>query len=101
MNNRQFILQEKQFLSEFNKILNNWDFIGVLPFEGGPKDEYDCLIPPILGLLNKGTKEEEVASLLNKKLEDHFGLNPKLYYTGKIAREILGWWNIRKNMKRT
>lgn len=82
----------KQFSSQLNKILNNWDFIGVLPFEGGPKDEYDCLIPPILGLLYKGTDTEELITLLNKELKQHFGLNPKLYHTEKIAKEIIGWW---------
>ena len=62
---------------ELIRLLNTWDFIGVLPFKGGPKDEYDCLIAPIFSLMRKRADSDKLTSFLSKELKDHFGIDSR------------------------
>jgi len=43
---------------ELTQLLNEWDPIGIFPFEDEPKDEYDCFIPPIISILSKEIKNK-------------------------------------------
>jgi hypothetical protein len=76
------------------ELLNTWDPIGIVP-DGGPLDEYDCLIGPMLGRLERGADARELAEFLRLELDDHFGLDPE-YHVDEIERvsraavELLG-----------
>lgn len=78
---------------ELKQLLNEWDPIGVLPFEGGPKDEYDCFSDPIISLLHKGKNKKEIIAFLNKHLKEHVGLDPKYSKPEEFADKIMHWWN--------
>jgi hypothetical protein len=89
-----------QYAKDLRKILNEWDFIGIYPFKGGPKDEYDCLINPILSHLHKNITEEELNNFLIKELDEHFGLNPlKFTKIEDVVEKIIAWWNTKKTIK--
>ena len=56
-------------------LLNSWDPIGIMQ-HGAPRDEYDCLIAPVLDLLEAGADAEGIARFLRAELGEHFGLDP-------------------------
>ena len=63
---------------ELQRILNQWDPIGVYgtqhPDFEWPDDEYDCLLPPLERLLDARAPATEVAAFLDSELRGHFGL---------------------------
>jgi hypothetical protein len=84
---------------ELNHLLNEWDPIGVLPLKGGPKDEYQCLIGPLLSLLNKKVDKKEIVTFLNKQLTDHMGLDPQYSKPEEFIDKLLDWWDKQKSQK--
>jgi hypothetical protein len=57
-------------------LLNSWDPIGVVG-HGAPPDEYDCMIAPVLDLLESGADADGIARFLRDELEEHFGSDPE------------------------
>lgn len=79
--------------TELTVLLNEWDPIGASSFPGGPEDEYDCFIEPILSLLNKGTDKEKLTNFLTKYLEEHMDIPAKFHQDKDIfAEKVLKWW---------
>lgn len=79
------------------RLLNEWDPIGVAPELGGPEDEYDCMLGPLLTLLSGGSSEPEIGSFLRAELSSHFGLNPSYSQPEKFAGRVLAWWSIERD----
>ena len=89
MKNKNFKTQRDML----TRLLNEWDPIGVLPFKGGPKDEYECFILPILKVLKDNKNEAKIRGVLMKHIEEHCGL--KYYPSEKVDRfvaQVLDWW---------
>ena len=53
-------------------LIDAWDPVGLLEI-GAPKDEYGCLVEPILGHLVRGDTPEQLAAWLHSHIADHFG----------------------------
>jgi hypothetical protein len=79
------------------RLLNEWDPIGVAPELGGPEDEYDCMLGPLLTLLSGGASEREIGSFLRTELSGHFGLNPNYSQPEKFAARVLAWWSVERD----
>lgn len=77
---------------ELNQLLNEWDPIGILPFEGWPDDEYDCFIFPILSILHKDEGREKLIYFLNEHLTEHIGLSLNKKYVDEFADRVIFWW---------
>ena len=60
----------KQRAQELRALLNEWDPIGLGP--GGPEDEYDCLVWPIMRRLDDNLPAAELTAFLETELEEHF-----------------------------
>ncbi len=81
-------IQEK-----LRQFLNAWDPIGILPFNGGPIDEYDCLLKPIISLLRDKANKETMITFLREYLKTHLGLNPKFDKKFlNFVNELFFWW---------
>lgn len=78
--------------SELNILLNKWDPIGVEPFRGGPKYEYDCFIKPLLKLLESGKTKRGLNSFLREYLQDHMSLDPDNCKVGQFSTKVYNWW---------
>jgi hypothetical protein len=65
--------KSRQRWSELRALLNNWDFIGVVP--DGRHTEYDCLIGLLMRRLESGQSAEDLAQFLGQQIPDHFGLD--------------------------
>ncbi len=79
------------------RLLNEWDPIGVVPELGGPGDEYDCMLGPLLTMLSGGSSEREIGLFLRTELSDHFGLNPNYSHPEMFAARVLAWWSVERD----
>lgn len=81
-----------QDLYGLQRMLNEWDPIGVRPELGGPDDEYSCLYAPLLGRLRSGDGAAEIGSLLRVELEGHFGLDANHAQPEAFASRLVDWF---------
>ncbi|MFD8888804.1 hypothetical protein ACFV0H_41050 [Streptomyces erythrochromogenes] len=75
--------------NELRRLINEWDPIGVAD---SVRDEYDCMLPPLLGRLRGGAGRTEIAEFLQHELEDHFGLASPCPRPDAIAARLVTWW---------
>ncbi len=75
--------------SGLRQLLNEWDPIGVAD---EARDEYDCMLTPLLHRLRRGADEAEISDFLRLELEDHFGLDPRLSDPERMAARLTSWW---------
>lgn len=80
--------EAKKLISEVKAILNEWDFIGVMPGEGGPDDEYDCLHGELIHLIQANADRGKIRSYLITELKDHFGLSQANYSQSGLEQVI-------------
>jgi hypothetical protein len=59
-----------------------------------PRDEYDCLVGPLLTLLQSGAADEAIGTYLHKEIVEHFGLSPEPYDFRAIARRLRTWFDL-------
>jgi hypothetical protein len=79
--------------AQLRGLVREWDPIGVMNEPGWPRDEYDCLVGPLLTLLGSGASEEGIARYLRKEIDEHFGLAPDNYDLTEVARRLRRWFD--------
>jgi len=62
----------KRRFAELRELVNHWDPIGLIR-AGCPPDEYDCMVGPLLRLLEQGESHSSIATYLEADFRDHFG----------------------------
>ena len=67
--------ESRRRYSELNALLFEWDPIGVGP--EGPRDECECLVGPLMRMLESGATQAQMVAYLKTELVDHFGLDAK------------------------
>src|SRR5262249_41523899 len=82
----------RQRSAQLNDLLHDWDPIGVMG-AGTPHDEYNCLVGPLLTLLQSHATQAEIASHLHKEIDSHFGLSPEHYDFVAVAGRIKRWYD--------
>ena len=85
--------ESRQRWSQLNAIMNEWDPIGIVPGSVGPLDEYDCLVGPVLTLLQTGADEQAIEGYLRKQIRGHFGLSSDHYDFLAVARRVRSWFD--------
>ena len=75
------------------RLLNEWDPIGVRPDLGGPDDEYSCLYVPLMDRLHSGAPAQEIAEFLRSDLRGHFGLDPTYSKPEAFADRLVDWYS--------
>jgi hypothetical protein len=80
-------------MNELRDLLCQWDPIGVMRDFDGPCDEYDCLIGPLLSMLDRNVTLEQVDDFLKHELDVHFGLgSPQKPGLEDISAKICEWY---------
>lgn len=79
--------------AQLRALMCEWDPIGVMSDPRWPRDEYDCLVGPLLTLVVSGASEKEIAGHLRKEIDEHFGLAPDNYDFTEIARRVHRWFD--------
>ena len=90
--NEQTRRDDREYIRELSRRIAAWDPIGLLAI-GAPKNEYDCLVAPVVSGLKGGLGSREFARLLRERIVEHFGVEP----TGpdRFAVEIIEWHRSR------
>lgn len=74
------------------RLLNEWDPIGVSPDVGDAGDEYACLNAPLLKRLAEGQSAKKIAVFLHRELEDHFGIDATQSRPDVFAVRLVDWF---------
>ena len=69
-----------------------WDPIGVSDDPEWPRDEYDCLVGPLMRLLEDQSPPPAIAAFLEHEVVEHFGLDPAVHDFGQLALEFRAWF---------
>jgi hypothetical protein len=77
---------------QLQDLIWEWDPIGVASIEDWPKDEYNCLVGPVMRMLERGMTADEIAAVLVADLREHFGLDPDLNETAIFAAKATAWY---------
>jgi hypothetical protein len=77
-------------------LLNDWDPLCVVT-SGGPSDEYDCLVWPLMRLLQEGATPEALTEQLAAALHDDFGVDPQLCATAVFAVRAKNWFDTQRD----
>jgi hypothetical protein len=80
---------------ELRELVNRWDPIGVMDDPEWPRDEYECLVGPVLRRLEEDAPVSEIATFLQGELTDHFGLSTPDQDVENWAREARQWYETR------
>lgn len=78
-------------------VLNEWDPLGVqgAQDDGGPYDEYDCMLGPLISMLLQGAERPAVEDYLRQELDEHFGLDGQ-GVPREVVDRIMAWWAAAK-----
>jgi hypothetical protein len=87
--------QSRERWAELRNLLCEWDPIGVMDDPEWPRDEYDCMVGPVMRLLESGASEAAITAYLRAEIADHFGLSPEHYDFLSIARRTRSWFQER------
>ena len=85
----------KRQMAELGALVNSWDPIGVFDEDdedGWPRDEYDCLVGPLLSRLTRGANAQEIREHLARELVDHFGLGPEMATSTEFPERVVRWY---------
>jgi hypothetical protein len=77
-------------VDELQRLLNEWDFIGVFDPETNT-DEYDCMITPLLTRLSGGAGTRQVQQFLDDEITGHLGMSRGQVETGAMAERLTAW----------
>jgi hypothetical protein len=82
--------QSRERWRQLHDLACEWDPIGVISIGAG-RDEYDCLLGPLLRLLEDNADEDALFHYLDLQMRDHFGL---LYVpsTRSFASKVKSWY---------
>jgi hypothetical protein len=58
---------------ELRSLMNDWDPIGLIE-AGAPADEYECVVGPLLRMLEERAPVGAIAKYLASEFEEHFGV---------------------------
>ena len=80
---------------ELRALLDAWDPIGVLDDPDWPRGEYECLVGPVLRMLESGASAAALADFLRAEVRDHFGVDPAWRPPEPVAEGLVTWYRAR------
>ena len=83
----------RQRSAELRALICEWDPIGVMDDPEWPREEYDCLVGPLLTLLQSSATEPEIGGYLREEIVEHFGLSPDNYDFLAVAGRVRRWFD--------
>ena len=58
--------------AQLRALVNTWDPIGLIE-AGAPEDEYECIVGPLMRMLEERTSQAKMIDFLSKEFDEHFG----------------------------
>ena len=69
--------------------------MGIMDDPDWPRDEYECLVGPLLRRLGKGDDAEAIGRFLAGELEEHFGIAAPPHRPHAFAERVIAWYQER------
>ena len=88
--------RSREFARQMRPLLMEWDPIGVADIPSAA-DEYDCMIPPLLHRLFKGTDTRSLAAWISHERSSHFGISPDEAEDMRLAVSLAAWRERQRN----
>jgi hypothetical protein len=88
--------RSREFTRQMRPLLMAWDPIGVAGIPSAA-DEYDCMIPPLLHRLFKGTDTRSLAAWIGHERSSHVGLSPDEAGDMRLAVPLAAWRERQQN----
>jgi hypothetical protein len=85
--------EQRQRWSQLRELMCDWDPIGIMDHANAPRDEYDCLIGPLLTQLAASASEADIAKYLRNQIH-HFGLSATDYDFNAVAKRVQAWYDL-------
>jgi len=82
----------KRFEDELRALVGAWDPLSVFDDPTWPRDEYDCLLGPLLSRLQRGAPAEDISAFLGHELRDHFGIEPRPGQPTAFVATLVAWF---------
>lgn len=82
----------RQHWSQLRELMCDWDPIGIMDNADAPRDEYDCLIGPLLTRLASSASEVDIANYLRDEIVGHFGLSSTHDDFNAVAKRVQAWY---------
>ena len=79
--------------AQLRALICEWDPLGVMADPAWPRDEYDCLVGPLLTLVQSGASKEEIALYLRTEIVEHFGLSGEGHDFTSVAERVRRWFD--------
>ena len=86
----------RERVRELNALMADWDPTGVIADSHAPRDEYECLVGPLLTLLQSGAGEPAIRRYLSKQLVEHFGVPANDKDVAAVAARVHRWFESMK-----
>ena len=83
----------RQRWSQLRELMCEWDPIGIMDNANAPRDEYDCLVGPLLTQLASSASEADIAKYLRNQIVHHFGLSSTDYDFAAVAKRVQAWYD--------
>ena len=77
---------------ELQDLVLSWDPIGVAAIPDWPRDEYNCLIDPVMRMLERNATSHEIAAALIATVQDHMGLDADPAEVAQFAAKAKVWY---------
>jgi hypothetical protein len=78
--------------AELRDLLCEFDPIGVMDEAEWPRDEYDCMIGPLVTMLQANASKSDLADFIEQEITDHFGLESDHASAEKFAGQLDSWY---------
>jgi hypothetical protein len=79
--------------SQLLALMCDWDPIGVMSDPDWHREEYDCLVGPVLTLLAQNANEDDIARYLRQEMIQHFGLSQDNIVVAEVAGRLHRWFD--------
>lgn len=80
---------------ELRDLINAWDPIGLIEV-GCPPDEYECVVGPIMRILEQGAPTVHITEYVLKEFPDHFGVPVPELSAASFATRASYWFSARQ-----
>lgn len=85
--------ESRERSAQLRALMREWDPIGVMADPAWPRDEYDCLVGPLLTLVQSGASREEITRYLRTEIVKHFGLSGEGYDFHEMTERVCRWFD--------
>jgi hypothetical protein len=83
--------ESRQRWRELRDLVNAWDPVGLIA-AGAPEDEYECIVGPVLRLLERDAAHAAIVDYLVGECSDHFGVPIGEPGAREFVVRVAGWY---------